>query len=68
MSFKDELKKILKKKNEDNEIASLWLSEVNRAELEFNIPLGRNRKEGSRSCRPLIIISKKGNLKGIIFL
>ncbi|WP_297455381.1 hypothetical protein [Persephonella sp.] len=70
MNFREELKKILQTKIEEklqkDDFASLWLSEVNKAEKTLKVPLGSQR---GRDCRPLIVLSKnKKIIKKIIFL
>ena len=70
MNFREELKKILQTKIEEklqkDDFASLWLSEVNKAERTLKVPLGSQR---GRDCRPLIVLSKNKKIKKeIIFL
>ncbi len=70
MSFKEELKNFLQRKIQEqiqeNDFASLWLSEVDKAERTLKVPLGSHR---NRDCRPLIVISKNKKIKKeIIFL
>ncbi len=70
MTYKEELRKFLQKKIQEqvqeDDFASLWLSEVDKAEKTLKTPLGSHI---GRDCRPLIVLSKNNKIKKeIIFL